>query len=226
MRNTLCSQGRLFINRLWSSGECRLWREISLTTPHLWCSIQVGDMKAKGDGYSSLPYHRNLRRDSVTLRKWLRRSGNCPLSIGICYDACHDSELDVIKKTIEVAIVYIRRWKHFTLHLPRTLFSWNVLFPILAMASPVLESLHILSENTFSEEWDEDPRHFKPHHIMGDSASMIPTGHHNLLLESEPMTLEAFKLCISHCLLLERILVIGILSTPRHSLTRHTRSHI
>ncbi|TDL17632.1 hypothetical protein BD410DRAFT_541769 [Rickenella mellea] len=96
---------------------CRLWREISLATPRLWCKIQLGDMNVKRYGYPSPHYRRDLGRDLVTLREWLRRSGNCPLSIGLCYEEVGESDIDLIKKTIEVAILYIRRWKNFTSYL-------------------------------------------------------------------------------------------------------------
>ncbi|TDL15821.1 hypothetical protein BD410DRAFT_808618 [Rickenella mellea] len=193
---------------------CRLWREISLMTPSLWCRIQLGDLSPTLEGYPSPRYRRDLGRDSVTLREWLRRSGNCPLSIGICYQECHETEIDFITKTNEVAILYIHRWKHFTSHLPPALFSWNVIFPILETAKPVLEGLHLIAAHCF-EESDSSSSHFKPHHIvpsMGDSASMILTGHHNirsLVLTSAMMNLERFKLCISHCPLLEKVEVVG-----------------
>ncbi|TDL15808.1 hypothetical protein BD410DRAFT_902380 [Rickenella mellea] len=194
---------------------CRLWREVSLTTPRLRCKIQLGDKQAKQDGRPRLPYHRDLRRDSVTLREWLRRSGTLPLSIGICYLHFHGTEFGVIKKIIKVAILYIRRWKHFTLHLPPALFAWHVIFPIFEMANPTLESLHLIAHIVLREEWYPSSRHFKPHQIsprMGDSASMILTGHHNvrrLLLNSATITLEQFRLCISHCPLLEKIQIIA-----------------
>ncbi|TDL15809.1 hypothetical protein BD410DRAFT_85073 [Rickenella mellea] len=193
----------------------RLWREVSLTTPRLWCKIQLGDKKANQGGRSSIPYHGDLRRGSVTLREWLRRSGNLPLSIGICYQRCHETEIGVMKKIIKVAISYIRRWKHFTLHLPPALLSSNVIFPIFEMANPTLDSLHLFAACVLPHIRDSSSRHFKPHQIspsMDDSASMILTGHHNLhslIFESATMTLEQFTLCISHCPLLEKIRVVG-----------------
>ncbi|TDL15817.1 hypothetical protein BD410DRAFT_808615 [Rickenella mellea] len=217
---------------------CRLWREISLATPRLWCRIQLGDMRSTRDAYYSPLYCRDLERDSLTLQEWLRRSGNCPLSIGICYDECHGSEIDFIQKTMEIAILYIHRWKHFTTHLPTALFSWNVIFPMLEMAKPDLEGLHLIADDAFSEEWDWCPRYFRPLHLipsMADSTCMIVTGHHNLrtlILTSAVVNLEWFILCVTHCHLLEKIEVIGdnapsILSTAKPELNEtHTLLHL
>ncbi|TDL15820.1 hypothetical protein BD410DRAFT_85263 [Rickenella mellea] len=54
---------------------CRLWREISLATPRLWCRIQLGDLKEERDPDTRphIHYRRDLGRDSVTLREWLHR---------------------------------------------------------------------------------------------------------------------------------------------------------
>ncbi|TDL25289.1 hypothetical protein BD410DRAFT_634856 [Rickenella mellea] len=193
---------------------CRLWREISLKTPRLWCKIQLGDMKTERDGYASphIHYSRDLGRDSVTLREWLRRSGNCPLSIGLCYEEFNESDIDLIRETIEVAMLYTRRWKHVTSYLTPPLFSWEVVSSLLEGGNPLLECLHILTDDIFAEERTTSFRHVKPHitSSMGDYASTTLTGCHSLrslLLTSATITLEQFKLCVAHCPLLETIVV-------------------
>ncbi|TDL17648.1 hypothetical protein BD410DRAFT_901325 [Rickenella mellea] len=112
---------------------CRLWREVSLATPQLWCKIQLGDMKVERYPNPKSHIHdgRDLGRDSVTLQEWLGRSGNCPLSIGICYGGRNESDMGLINKIIEVAILHVRRWKDFTLHSTPTVFSWNIILPLL-----------------------------------------------------------------------------------------------
>ncbi|TDL17647.1 hypothetical protein BD410DRAFT_901324 [Rickenella mellea] len=144
-------------------------------------------MKAKRS--CSIPRNldgRDFGRDSVALQQWLRRSGNCPLSIGICYEECDEPESDLIEKTVEVAISYMHRWKNITIHLTPPIFSWEGFFPLSKIENLVLECLHVLTDDDCPEELD---------------------CLRSLLFTSETMRLEQFEFCITHYPFLEKIMI-------------------
>ncbi|KAF7357891.1 hypothetical protein MVEN_00835300 [Mycena venus] len=60
---------------------CSLWRKISLSTPRLWCRLHIVEPTDPETSNQSNASRRLLRLEAA--RSWLRRSGECPLSISL-----------------------------------------------------------------------------------------------------------------------------------------------
>ncbi|KAJ6468666.1 hypothetical protein C8R47DRAFT_1151286 [Mycena vitilis] len=61
---------------------CSSWRAISISTPRLWASLHI---VRPSSPHSSEPqsFEKKFSQRLETLKAWLRRSGNCPLSISL-----------------------------------------------------------------------------------------------------------------------------------------------
>ncbi|TDL21642.1 hypothetical protein BD410DRAFT_828895 [Rickenella mellea] len=77
---------------------CRLWRSVSLNTPQLWAHTTIEDIR---------PHNLPIIRNAPVLDEWLRRSGNCPLSITVNK---HRRDLDCNALSLKLQ-AEVHRWK-------------------------------------------------------------------------------------------------------------------
>ncbi|KAJ7865873.1 hypothetical protein B0H14DRAFT_2504509 [Mycena olivaceomarginata] len=86
---------------------CRQWRDIAMSSPRLWSSLQL-DLDPK-----------ILPQQLILLRSWLTRSGACPLSIGITYKAAEPGVIaPPINDIVHELISHCQRWQYVELELP------------------------------------------------------------------------------------------------------------
>ncbi|KAK7018404.1 F-box domain-containing protein [Favolaschia claudopus] len=92
---------------------CGLWRQIALTTPHLWRAIKI---KLEADDSELL-----MARKLDTLEAWLSRSGACPLSIRLHYtthDDANPTGQPLLSQFIHAIVRHCDRWQYLDLLMP------------------------------------------------------------------------------------------------------------
>ncbi|KAJ7885673.1 hypothetical protein B0H14DRAFT_2498711 [Mycena olivaceomarginata] len=86
---------------------CRQWRDIAMSSPRLWNSLQL-DLDPK-----------ILPQQLILLQSWLTHSGACPLSIGITYKAAEPGGIaPPINNFFQELVSYCQRWQYVELALP------------------------------------------------------------------------------------------------------------
>ncbi|KAJ7867346.1 hypothetical protein B0H14DRAFT_2504093 [Mycena olivaceomarginata] len=86
---------------------CRQWREISISSPRIWQSLQL-ELTPK--------IHPQQVR---LLRSWLRRSGTLPLSISITHKAIETvPAVSCASEIIEEVILHCSRWQYMEIEIP------------------------------------------------------------------------------------------------------------
>ncbi|KAJ6568594.1 hypothetical protein B0H19DRAFT_1256344 [Mycena capillaripes] len=110
---------------------CRIWREISLSTPALWSSVHIV-VPHTIDNHPPVAYMEGLRL-------WLLRSGGCPLTISIFVP--NGCELD-IHLIVDLIIPYSHRWKSLKLELTSD-EGLTTLWNLMPKDIPLLETLKI-----------------------------------------------------------------------------------
>ncbi|KAJ7244334.1 hypothetical protein C8J57DRAFT_1004659, partial [Mycena rebaudengoi] len=85
---------------------CRQWRDISLSTPRLWCALSL-------DLYDG----RRLKRKLRLLKNWLKRSGTCPLSISLRSESTGNREFSSAD-FIAALSLHCSRWEEMEFILP------------------------------------------------------------------------------------------------------------
>ncbi|KAG5637188.1 hypothetical protein H0H81_005445 [Sphagnurus paluster] len=127
---------------------CRSWRRLSIACPRLWSSIHIPVLY---NTLFSIPIVGNeqtprLRNDAV--KRWLDRSGNCPLTISLKEMPASSGPVDLRdgidpgSGLAKLLIGYSRRWKKIELTCLNSLSQFTTLA---AKDVPVLESLSISS---------------------------------------------------------------------------------
>ncbi|KAF7372313.1 F-box domain-containing protein [Mycena venus] len=86
---------------------CRQWRDIAISAPWLWKSLQL----------DLVPEF--LLQQLQVLRTWLKRSGSCPLSIGITYKAVEPGLTSPpVDNFIQELMLHSKRWQSMEMNLP------------------------------------------------------------------------------------------------------------
>ncbi|KAJ7252120.1 hypothetical protein B0H12DRAFT_1118589 [Mycena haematopus] len=98
---------------------CSSWRTISLSTPRLWSQLHIQQPQSFGNGAPGLHEAKVAQRLEV-VDAWLKRSGNCPLSISLdCetarYYPTYTPETD---QFLTLLISHISRWQNIHLSIP------------------------------------------------------------------------------------------------------------
>ncbi|KAJ7937449.1 hypothetical protein B0H13DRAFT_2418564, partial [Mycena leptocephala] len=129
---------------------CSSWRAISLSTPRLWASLHIAEPSRPPD--SDMSFEKKYIQRLETMKAWLRRSGDCPLSISL------QCALDLVVGIplegplfLQSLIPFAPRWRavNFTDHTPRLI---EVLSNLTESDVPILQDLVL---------W-ERPRHMDP----------------------------------------------------------------
>ncbi|KAJ7660392.1 hypothetical protein DFH06DRAFT_1472411 [Mycena polygramma] len=100
---------------------CSAWRQVALATPQLWRAIYLSD-----------PWSTKQRQLFEVADIWLRRSGDCPLSLFVEQIGEGYTTPDLF-----LAIPYRARWEHLRLTLS------HPYFPTLDAPMPLLRHLHL-----------------------------------------------------------------------------------
>ncbi|KAF8149953.1 hypothetical protein B0H34DRAFT_731845 [Crassisporium funariophilum] len=122
------------------TGVCSYWRNICVTTPDLWASLDLRTL---------VPYYDRNEQHTHTneiVKLWITRSGDCPLSL------CVPGEMLMIDAISDTMRNTCRRWNKILLDIPDTSLSLppGVSFPMLekleihtseGVATPLLDDL-------------------------------------------------------------------------------------
>jgi hypothetical protein len=103
---------------------CKLWKDISLSTPQLWSSLHV---PTPASSFLTKHGREKLLQRERTVSAWLELSGSCPLSISF------SSEYGTIEREDEEAFAathllwtimnFSKRWKNVDFHMPLTIYE-------------------------------------------------------------------------------------------------------
>ncbi|KAJ6486861.1 hypothetical protein C8R45DRAFT_930442 [Mycena sanguinolenta] len=87
---------------------CRQWRTIALSTPVLWRAINVE--LGRGDSEKTLAAELDL------LKTWLKRSGDCPLSLSLAHSRNITHRL--VPQFLRAIVAHRQRWEHVDILMP------------------------------------------------------------------------------------------------------------
>ncbi|KAJ7209347.1 hypothetical protein B0H12DRAFT_1242883 [Mycena haematopus] len=87
---------------------CQHWRTIALSTPMLWRAISVEPMQ--GDSEKKLAAELDL------LKTWLKRSGECPLSLSLVHARKVTHRL--VPQFLRAIVAHRQRWEHVDVLMP------------------------------------------------------------------------------------------------------------
>ncbi|KAJ7140816.1 hypothetical protein C8R44DRAFT_761931, partial [Mycena epipterygia] len=113
---------------------CSSWRAVSLSTPRIWARLHVVEPIRPGDSTSTSRLE--------TMKMWLGRSGECPLSISLLATSPRTSAASHTPPNpfFQALIPFAPRWQHIHFTIPSEL----VLEPLLHLAAtdvPMLQSV-------------------------------------------------------------------------------------
>ena len=120
---------------------CSSWRAIALSSPRIWSKIHIplpGDpsLSESGNGIitdeTSLSNRRQrfarilqLRCDAV--RRWLSRTGTCPLSLSVIYPGyfpgVHNLNDELTHEMFDILLSYADRWSDVNLSMPEAIYN-------------------------------------------------------------------------------------------------------
>ncbi|KAK6977597.1 hypothetical protein R3P38DRAFT_3123741 [Favolaschia claudopus] len=121
---------------------CSSWRTLSLSTPRLWASLHI--TQPGGSGASN----ESITQRFEAMKMWLRRSGQCPLSISVYTSYMHRSReapmstqarplpVDLFLKELSF---HAKRWQHVSFS--TTSAAFKALAHLSAADVPILESI-------------------------------------------------------------------------------------
>ncbi|KAJ7694552.1 hypothetical protein B0H17DRAFT_931548, partial [Mycena rosella] len=123
---------------------CSAWRAISLSTPRLWAKLHIFEPLPPSPSAVAF-FEKSLVQRIEATKLWLRRSGQCPLSISI---KATDHDIDSpasIKQILQALLPFASCWEHLT---------FTIQFSALATVShlteadvPMLQSVTIWKQN-------------------------------------------------------------------------------
>ncbi|KAK7025073.1 hypothetical protein R3P38DRAFT_3396062 [Favolaschia claudopus] len=128
---------------------CSSWRAVSLTTPRLWAKLHI--VEPRHDAVNAKVIQR-----LNTMKTWLGRSGQCPLSISLHSENFNEApsfphaeqagmSAPPPKSLLNELISFVGRWKHVKFVAPRAAFQ--VLAQLTVTDVPILESVNFSLPN-------------------------------------------------------------------------------
>lgn len=122
---------------------CRMWRETALGTPQLWSSLQL-------TCFPVVPCKMLAEKHIELLDTWMKRSGSCPLSIGLKYFGLWVSDVSIIRKILATILPYSHRWRFIDITAPMS--SLQSLLPLIGPGTPLLEVCRINITSSIASE--------------------------------------------------------------------------
>jgi len=124
------SESPLLLTRI-----CSLWRAIALSSPRMWSKVHI----PLSNPSSSLDYgmitDETIRRQrfadvlrwrSDTVRRWLSRSGTCPLSLSIMHPDYHPGstvDYEIAREMFNTLLSFADRWSDVDLSMPEDVYN-------------------------------------------------------------------------------------------------------
>ncbi|KAJ7162275.1 hypothetical protein C8R46DRAFT_1104087 [Mycena filopes] len=132
---------------------CSSWRTISLATPRLWCRLHIVEPPRLYGSSPTLVDRKIAQRLEIT-KMWLRRSGQCPLSLSLKSGPEYDSPptTPTIRpsrggKFLQALIPYAARWQHIHFTTPTAVLQ--EMAHLTEADVPLLESVGIYPQHQF-----------------------------------------------------------------------------
>jgi hypothetical protein len=125
---------------------CSSWRALSLTTPRLWANLHIVEPPRGRYGSSDTLVDEKVMQRLDTMKMWLGRSGQCPLSIslqsGPDYESPPATPTTSHSKSGELLqelIPFVGRWQHILIRTPS--FILDEMAHLTPADVPMLESV-------------------------------------------------------------------------------------
>ncbi|KAF7357958.1 hypothetical protein MVEN_00842400 [Mycena venus] len=130
---------------------CSSWRTISLSTPRLWAKLHIVEPSRWRFGSSNALVDDKVAQRLDTMKMWLGRSGQCPLSIslqsGPDYDSPPSTPTETSGQFLQELIPFARRWQHIRLAMSPVVFK--ELAHLTAEDVPMLESVAVHPQHQY-----------------------------------------------------------------------------
>ncbi|KIM41498.1 hypothetical protein M413DRAFT_445486 [Hebeloma cylindrosporum] len=160
------SESPLLLTRI-----CHSWRAIALSSPRIWSKVHVplpGDHTFSEWSYA-LDYHTVIKdghRQSFAdvvrsrcdaIRRWLSRSGACPLSLSIGHSGDYSSlGIELIQEMFDMLLSFADRWRDIDLSIPEDIYN-DLLDGINPATFCSLKSLKIALSSQEFADWEAEP---------------------------------------------------------------------
>ncbi|KAJ7432583.1 hypothetical protein FB451DRAFT_1479550 [Mycena latifolia] len=100
---------------------CSFWRSICLSTPRLWSKIHIVEPQCPYSGPTAL-FEEKLAQRLETIKMWLGRSGQCPLSISLqCVLRGYGGFTTAADQILQALAPFASHWEHLMLIHPSVL---------------------------------------------------------------------------------------------------------
>ncbi|KAJ7252148.1 hypothetical protein B0H12DRAFT_1018188, partial [Mycena haematopus] len=124
---------------------CSSWRAISLSTPRLWARLHIAEPSCPDRAMSLHVVRERKQAQRVEITKaWLKRSGQCPLSISLCGSPRPDPAPPMYSSTsvfLQTLIPFASRW--LDISLTATSSDLDSLSSVTEYDVPMLKTLEI-----------------------------------------------------------------------------------
>ncbi|KAJ7487356.1 hypothetical protein B0H11DRAFT_1116728 [Mycena galericulata] len=91
---------------------CQQWRRIAICTPTLWRAIEM-EFREEDTERAEIMDSR-----ICLLETWLSRSGDCPLSLSLCYRPSDTHPTILLAQFVRAVVLRCQRWEHIELQMP------------------------------------------------------------------------------------------------------------